>query len=242
MKISILTIFPDLFESFLQSPVIKRGIDKQVCEIEIIDIKNYAHGSFRHIDDSPFGGGAGMVMRCQPIFDALVDKTNESSHKILLSPKGATYNQRKARELSNKEHIVLICGHYEGVDARVEDWVDEQLSIGDYVLTGGELAAEVITDSIVRLLNGVLRDASTVEESHENGLLEYPHYTQPREFNGQSVPEILLSGHKQKIEDWRLTQSLLLTRKLRPDMFEKYKLSEREEKLLKIADEIEKEP
>lgn len=236
MKISILTITPEFFEGFLNTTIVKRAIDKGKCEIEIVDIKSYAHGSFRHIDDSPFGGGRGMVMRCQPIYDALQEISDESSHKILLSPKGITYTQGKARDLSTKEHIVLVCGHYEGVDARVEDWMDEQLSIGDYVLTGGELAAEVITDSIVRLLDGVLREGSATEESHENGLLEYPQYTQPREFKGQSVPDILLSGHKAKIEEWRLTQSLLLTRKHRPDMFENYDLSDKEKKLLEKAD------
>lgn len=236
MKISILTITPEFFDGFLNTTIVKRAIDKGKCEIEIVDIKSYAHGSFRHIDDSPFGGGRGMVMRCQPIYDALQEISDESSHKILLSPKGITYTQGKARDLSTKEHIVLVCGHYEGVDARVEDWMDEQLSIGDYVLTGGELAAEVITDSIVRLLDGVLREGSATEESHENGLLEYPQYTQPREFKGQSVPDILLSGHKAKIEEWRLTQSLLLTRKHRPDMFENYDLSDKEKKLLEKAD------
>ncbi len=236
MKISVLTIFPEFFESFLKLPVIRRGIDKGACDIEIVDIKNFAHGSFRHIDDSPFGGGPGMVMRCQPIFDALNSVCSERSYKILLSPKGKTYSQSKARELAQTDHIVLVCGHYEGVDARVEEWMDEQLSIGDYVLTGGEIAAQVIVDSIVRLLNGVLRDGSTTEESHENGLLEYPQYTQPREFNGQSVPEVLLSGHKAKIDDWRLTQSLLLTRELRPDMFESYELNNREKKLLEAAE------
>ena len=236
MKISILTITPEFFEGFLNTTIVKRAYDKKVCEIEIIDIKNFAHGSFRHIDDSPFGGGKGMVMRCQPIFDALQSVCNEISHKILLSPKGKTYNQAKARELSKMEHIVLICGHYEGVDARVEEWIDEQVSIGDYVLTGGELAAEVITDSIVRLLDGVLREGSATEESHENGLLEYPQYTQPREFQGLKVPDVLLSGHKAKIDDWRLTQSLILTRKHRPDMFEKYELDKKEKKLLEEYD------
>lgn len=233
MKISILTIVPEFFESFLQSHVIKRGIEKGQCEIEIIDIKAFANGCFRQIDDSPFGGGRGMIMRCKPIFDALQSVCGDDSHKILLSPKGSTYNQPKARELAHLNHVVLVCGHYEGIDARVETMVDEQLSIGDYVLTGGELAAQVITDSIVRLLDGVLREGSASDESHENGLLEYPQYTQPREFNGMTVPEVLLSGHKAKIEDWRLTQSLLLTQKYRPDMFEKYELSDREKKLLK---------
>lgn len=232
MKISILTAFPEFFDSFLRSPVIKRAVDKKICEIDITDIKDFAHGSFRHIDDSPFGGGPGMIMRCQPIADALRSVRPENSYKILLSPKGKRYDQHHARELCKMEHIVLICGHYEGVDARVETIADEQLSLGDYVMTGGEIAAEAVTDSVVRLLDGVLRDSSTVEESHENGLLEYPQYTQPRVFEGKAVPDVLLSGNHQKIEEWRLLQSLLLTRELRPDMSERYKLSDREKKLL----------
>ena len=221
MKISILTITPEFFEGFLNTTIVKRAYDKKVCEIEIVDIKNFAHGSFRHIDDSPFGGGKGMVMRCQPIFDALQSVCNEISHKILLSPKGKTYNQAKARELSKMEHIVLICGHYEGVDARVEEWIDEQVSIGDYVLTGGELAAEVITDSIVRLLDGVLREGSATEESHENGLLEYPQYTRPPVFNGKEVPEVLLSGNHARIAKWREEKAIEVTRQKRPDLLEK---------------------
>lgn len=239
MKISILTIFPELFESFLKSPIIKRAIQKEICAIEIIDIKDFAHGSFRHIDDSPFGGGVGMIMRCQPIFDALTSCDGGNALKIMLSPKGKRYDRQTARRLSEIEHIILICGHYEGIDARVEQVVDEQISLGDFVLSGGEIAAEAIVDSIVRLLPGVLRKASTVEESHENGLLEYPQYTQPREYNGMKVPKVLLSGDRKKIEDWQLTQSLLLTRSLRPDMFEKHHLSKREEELLKKADMTE---
>lgn len=239
MKITILTIVPEHFESFLKSPIIKRAIQKELCEIEIIDIKSFAHGSFRHIDDSPFGGGVGMIMRCQPILDAISASDGGNALKIMLSPKGKRYDQQTARRLSSIEHIILICGHYEGIDARVEDAVDEQISLGDFVLSGGEIAAEAVVDSIVRLLPGVLRNASTVEESHENGLLEYPQYTQPREYNGMKVPEVLLSGDRKRIEDWQLTQSLLLTRSLRPDMFEKYHLSEREEKLLKKADMTE---
>ena len=237
MKISILTIFPEFCDSFLSSPVIKRAVDKEICNIEIVDIKNYARGSFRHIDDSPFGGGPGMIMRCQPIADALHAVCTDNSHKILLSPKGKKYDQRRARELSQTEHIVLVCGHYEGVDARIEHMVDEQLSLGDYILTGGEIAAQAVTDSVLRLLGGVLRDTATAEESHENGLLEYPQYTRPAVFEGESVPEILLSGNRKRIEDWRLTQSLLLTRELRPDLFAKYKLSEREQELIEKADQ-----
>ncbi len=232
MKITVLTLFPEFFDSFLNMPIIKRAEQKGVCEIEIIDIKKYATGSFRHIDDSPFGGGVGMIMRCQPVFDAL-NAVAGGGFKILLSPKGSVYNQKKARELSRCEHIVLICGHYEGIDARVETVVDEQLSIGDFVLTGGEIAAETVIDSVVRLLDGILRKGSADDESHETGLLEYPQYTQPREYNGMKVPEILLSGDRKKISEWQRVQSLRLTEKYRHDMYEKYNLSEYEKKLLK---------
>lgn len=232
MKISILTIFPEFFDSFLASPIIKRARQKGIADIEIVDIREFANGSFRHIDDSPFGGGVGMIMRCGPIIDALHAVKNENSHKILLSPKGRKYDQKCARELSQKEHIILICGHYEGVDARVEKHIDEQLSIGDYVLTGGEIAATAVTDSVIRLLNGVLRDGATFEESHENGLLEYSQYTRPADYEGDCVPEVLLSGNQKEIDKWRLKQSLLLTREHRPDMFEKYSLSNDELDLL----------
>ena len=237
MKITILTMFPDFFESFLKLPVTRRVIEKGEAEVEVVDIKTFAPGSFRNIDDSPYGGGPGMILRCQPVLDALSAVKGEKTHTVLLSPKGGVYDQKRAREFSEKEHIVLICGHYEGVDARVERYVDEQLSIGDYVLTGGELAAVVIADSILRLLKGALREGSAQDESHENGLLEYPQYTRPAVYNGDAVPDVLLSGNQKAIDEWRLTQSLLLTREHRPDLFAAYPLTEKEKKLLRQADE-----
>lgn len=261
MIISVLTIMPELFGSFLQAPVIARAIRKGALEVEIIDIRDYAPGSFRHIDDSPFGGGAGMVMRCQPVLDALRacknrDNTactdiiqNEESgaftaaaekkdiRTVILSPAGTPYTQKKARRFSQTDHLILICGHYEGMDARIYPHADEQISIGDYVLTGGELAAQVIIDSVARLLPGSLRDASTQEESFENGLLEYPQYTQPAVYEGEAVPEVLRSGNHEKIRQWRLQQSLLLTRSMRPDLFEARRLTEEERALLAQADQ-----
>ena len=235
MKLSILTIFPELFESFLSSPIIKRAQEKGVAQIEIVDIKNFSGGSFRHIDDSPFGGGVGMIMRCGPILDALESVKSDGSLSLLFSPKGRRYEQSVAREYSRREHIIMICGHYEGVDARVEKHVDELISVGDYVLTGGELPAMTVVDSVVRLLDGVLRDGSADDESHENGLLEYPQYTRPADYKGERVPEVLLSGHDRNISDWRRQQSLLITRENRPDMFEKYDLTENDKKLLDLA-------
>ncbi|MBR5559720.1 MAG: tRNA (guanosine(37)-N1)-methyltransferase TrmD [Oscillospiraceae bacterium] len=237
MKISVLTIFPESFESFLATPVVKRAIDKGLAEIEIVDLREYAGGSFRHIDDSPYGGGPGMIMRCQPILDALAAARTQQSHAVMLSPKGRRYDQKCARRYAAMDHIILLCGHYEGIDARVESHFDEQLSLGDYILTGGELAAQVVIDSVVRLLKGALRETATTDESHENGLLEYPQYTHPAVYEGEAVPEVLLSGNHKAIEDWRRTQALLITRQNRPDLFEAYPLSNHDKELLKTADQ-----
>jgi tRNA (guanine37-N1)-methyltransferase len=236
MKISILTMFPELFDSFFKLPLVDRAVKKGIVTIDIIDIKPYAGGSFRHIDDSPCGGGVGMILRFDTIMKALeaVKKAekSDSNRVILLSPKGQVYSQRKARELVAQENLVLICGHYEGVDRRVENHVDEMISIGDYILSGGETAAEVIVDSIVRLLDGVIRQGATKEESHENVLLEYPQYTKPVEYLGERVPDILLSGNHGAIDKWRHIEALKDTKRLRPDLFEKYPLSEEERKAL----------
>lgn len=229
-------MFPELFDSFFKLPLVDRAVKKGIVTIDIIDIKPYAGGSFRHIDDSPCGGGVGMILRFDTIMKALeaVKKAekSDSNRVILLSPKGQVYSQRKARELVAQENLVLICGHYEGVDRRVENHVDEMISIGDYILSGGETAAEVIVDSIVRLLDGVIRQGATKEESHENVLLEYPQYTKPVEYLGERVPDILLSGNHGAIDKWRHIEALKDTKRLRPDLFEKYPLSEEERKAL----------
>lgn len=240
MKITILTMFPEFFESFMGMPLTKRALSKGSAEIEIVDIKNFAGGSFRHIDDSPYGGGKGMIIRCQPVLSALESVRQNNSLSILMSPKGEVFSQKKARELSLKEHIIFVCGHYEGIDARAEKYIDTQLSIGDYVLSGGEAASLIVMDSIIRLLDGVLRQGSADTETHENGLLEYPQYTRPADYMGDRVPQVLLSGNQKKIEEWQKTQSLLLTKKHRPDMFEKYNLSKEEERLLEKAGAFEK--
>ncbi len=237
MKITILTIFPEMFRDFLATSIVSRAIARGIAEIEIRDIRDYAYGSYRHVDDSPFGGGAGMVMKCQPVLDALEAVRTPQSHTVLMSPAGKVYDQKKAHEYAALDHLILICGHYEGVDARIQKHTDELISIGDYVLTGGELAAMVISDSVVRLLDGVIRAESTSEESHENGLLEYPQYTKPADYKGDRVPDVLLSGHHENIRKWRLKQSLKLTRECRPDLFEKYELNEEEKKLLEEPDE-----
>lgn len=237
MKITILTIFPDMFHDFLNTSIISRSIQKGLVEFEIVDIRDYAPGSYRHVDDSPFGGGAGMVMKCQPVLDALEAVKTEGCRSVLMSPAGQPYTQKKAHEYAVLDHLILLCGHYEGLDERINHHMDELVSIGDYVLTGGELASMVISDSVVRLLKGAIRDESTDEESHENGLLEYPQYTKPADYKGEKVPEILLSGHHENIRKWRLKQSLKLTRERRPDLFAKHELTKEEEKLLRELDE-----
>ncbi len=243
MKITILTLFPEMFDGFMTNSIIKRAIAKGVVTINIANIRDYTEDKYGRVDSAPIGGGAGLIMKCQPIIDCLNANKSDKSHVILLSPRGETYNQQKSRSFAEKfEDIVLICGHYEGVDERVNSYVDEQISIGDYILTGGELGAMVISDSIIRLLDGAISEDSTVEESFENGLLEYPQYTEPYEYNGEKVPDILYSGNHQAIEKWRRKESLRLTRTYRPDLFNKYTLSKSDKKLLDEILENNNEP
>lgn len=221
MRISVLTLFPEYFSSFMQSPITKRAMDKGNLDFETVDIKEFADGSFRAIDDSPYGGGPGMILRVDVIAKALESVKDKDSHTILLSPRGRTFNQAKAHELKDKKHLVFICGHYEGVDERVSDLVDEEISIGDFILTGGEPAAMVICDSVIRLLKGSIRDSSTTEESFETGLLEYPQYTHPLRFLDKVVPNILLSGNDKEIASWRMKQAIISTIDHRPDLFDR---------------------
>ena len=234
MKISILTLFPEFFDGFLTNSIIKRAIAKGKVEIEIINIRDYTEDKYGRVDSAPVGGGAGLIMKCQPVLDCLKAVKKENSHTVLLSPRGKTYNQKRARELATTcEHLILICGHYEGTDERINKYTDELISIGDYILTGGEIGAEIISDSIIRLLDGVIAPESIVDESFENGLLEYPQYTEPQDYEGNVVPEILYSGNHQAIDKWRKKQSLRLTKKYRPDLLESYTFSKEELKLLK---------
>lgn len=236
MKITFLTIFPGLFDSFLTSPVLQRAVKKGVLEVEVIDIRDYSPGSFRHIDDSPFGGGPGMVMRCQPVLDALraVKKELPAGGLVTaaLSPAGAVFSQKTAHRYAGLGHLILICGHYEGMDERIFRHVDEEVSIGDFILTGGELAAMAVADAVIRLLPGAIRAESTGEESFENGLLEYPQYTQPAVYEGESVPDVLLSGNHEKIRKWRLRESLRKTFLKRPDLLSDRIFTDEEKDLL----------
>lgn len=242
MKIDILTLFPEFFSSLINWSIIGRAYEENKVAINSINIRGFSQNKHKKVDDYPFGGGSGMVMKPEPIFDAINSVKNENSRIIYLSPQGRKFNQELANELSKEEHLVLLCGHYEGIDNRIIDhYVDEEISIGDFVLTGGEIPAMIIIDAVVRLLPGVLRsDESFIEESHYNGLLEYPQYTRPREFNGYSVPDILLSGNHQKIEDWRKEEALKATLLKRPDLLEKKILSKEEKVILsKIKNDLE---
>lgn len=220
IKIDILTLFPNFFEGFLNESIIKRAIAKKIVEINIINFRKYSPLPNKQVDDTPYGGGAGMLLRCEPIFLALDALRTKDSHVVLLSPEGATYNELKAKELREYKHLIIICGHYEGFDERIKSVVDEIISIGDYILTGGEIAAMAITDSVVRLIPGVINAESLLSESFNNNLLDYPQYTKPAEYRGLKVPEILLSGHHQNIAEYRKVEQIKKTKELRPDLME----------------------
>ena len=221
MKIDILTLFPGMFEGFKSESIIKRAIEDKKVEINTINFRDFAKNKHKKVDDTPYGGGNGMVLMCQPIFDAVESVKKENSKVILLSPQGTPYNQEKAYELSKEEHLIFICGHYEGFDERIKTICDEEISIGDYVLTGGELPSMVITDSIVRLIPGVIEELSHKNESFNDNLLDYPTYTKPRNYKGIKVPEVLLSGDHKKIDEWRNDERLKVTKEKRPDLLTK---------------------
>ncbi len=227
MKFDVLTLFPETFELVMKESIIGRAQEKGLVEVNAIDIRDYTKDKHRKVDDYPFGGGNGMVMMCQPVFDAFRSVTaglDTRPRVIYMSPQGRVLTQKMAVELSKEEHLILLCGHYEGIDERIiEELVDEEISIGDYVLTGGELPAMVLIDCVSRLIPGVLSsEGSFSDESHFNGLLEYPQYTRPAEYEGRPVPEILLSGHHANIQKWRTEQSHERTRKKRPDLYDEY--------------------
>lgn len=239
MKITILTLFPEMFDGFLTNSIIKRAIGKKIVKVNIVNIRDFTNDKYGRVDTPPIGGGAGLIMKCQPIVDAL-KKT--SGKKILLSPRGEQYSQKKAKVLAKEQEIVLLCGHYEGIDERVNNYVDEMISIGDFVLTGGEIGAMAIADSVIRLLDGAITDISLDEESFEDNLLEYPQYTEPREFEGHKVPDILYTGNHTAIEKYRRKESLKITREKRPDLFKKHELSKQDKKLLQEIDSGDEEP
>ena len=212
MQIDILTLFPEMFKGFLTESIIKRAIEDEKVKINIINFRDYTSDPHGKVDDTPFGGGAGMVLSIEPIYNALMDIKTDDSHIILLTPGGKTFNEKKAKELKEKKHIILICGHYEGFDYRITNLVDEQISIGNFVLTGGELPAMMISDAIIRLIDGVISKDSLESESFDNELLDYPVYTKPRNFKGMEVPDVLLSGDHAKINSYRESERIRLTK------------------------------
>ena len=234
MKIDILTLFPDMFDIFNHS-IIGRAKEKGILEITAINIRDYTLDKHKKVDDYPYGGGAGMVMAPQPIIDTITHvKKNNKGKVIFLGPRGKKFNHQCAKKLAKEQELIFICGHYEGIDERAYEYIDEEYSIGDFILTGGEMAAIPIIDSVCRLIPGVLnKNESFEEESFSNGLLEYPQYTRPPVYNDKAVPEILLSGNHEKIRLWRKKQSLMITKQKRPDLFEKYELTKEDRRLLK---------
>ena len=218
MKFDVLTLFPDMFKS-LEESVIGKAIEKKLIEINLINIRDFSKDKHKKVDDTPYGGGAGMVMKPDVVYDAYLSVKDEKAKVIYLTPQGNVLNQEKVKQLSKNEHLILLCGHYEGIDQRVlDEIVDEEISIGDYVLTGGELPAMVLIDSVSRYIKGVLSEDSTKEESFSNNLLEYPQYTRPEEFRGRKVPDVLISGHHENIKKWRAEKALEVTKNKRPDL------------------------
>lgn len=233
MRIDVLSLFPSMFEGIFGESILKKAYEKEAVSYNVINFREYADNKHNQVDDYPYGGGAGMVLKPQPIFDAVDALKNEQQSKprvILMCPQGERYTQQKAEELAKEEHLVFICGHYEGYDERIrEHVVTDEISIGDYVLTGGELGAMVVIDSVVRLLPGVLgNEDSPIQDSFSSGLLEHPHYTRPSDFRGMKVPDELISGNHRLIDEWREKESLRRTFERRPDLLESYTLTDRQ--------------
>ncbi len=218
MKIDILSLFPNMFEGVFQESIIKRAKDLELVEINIHNFRDFSKDIHLKVDDTPFGGGAGMVLACEPIFDCIESIRTPDSIVIMLTPDGKVYNQKIAMELSHKKHLILLCGHYEGFDERIKSICNMFISVGDYILTGGEIPSMILVDSIVRLLDGVITKDSLESESFNNNLLDYPTYTKPRNFRGMEVPSILLSGDHKKIAEWRIQEQIKKTQELRPDL------------------------
>ena len=219
MRIDILTLFPNMFENIFQESILKRAIELGKVDIHLVNFRDYTEDPHHKVDDTPYGGGAGMVLMCQPIFDCVESLRGENTKVILLTPSGEVYHQKMAYDLSKEEHLILICGHYEGFDERIKSICDLEISIGDYVLTGGEIPAMVLVDSITRLLPGVIKEESYVEDSFTSTLLDYPTYTKPRVYKGMEVPEVLISGDHKKIDEYREKESIRITKEKRPDLY-----------------------
>lgn len=242
MNITVLTLFPEMFTGFLSNSIIKRAIGKGLVKIDIVDIRAFAMNKDGRVDAPPVGGGAGLIMKCPPLIAAIEKCARPGTRKILLSPRGRIFDQKKARKLAKRSSLLFIAGHYEGIDERVRACVDEEISLGDFIMTGGEPAAVAMIDAIVRLLPGAITAESLDEESFTKGLLEYPQYAEPYDWEGRKVPLILYSGHHEAIAKYRQKEALVLTRTRRPDLFRKYHLTPADEKLLEEHDAGIEEP
>lgn len=240
MRIKVLSLFPKMFDGILNESIIKRAIDDKKVNIDVIDLRSYSKDKHNKVDDTIYGGGAGMLIKCEPVFDAIDDLKTKNTKVIMLSPDGVKYNQEKAYELSKEKNIILLCGHYEGFDERINTVVDEKISIGDYVLTGGEIPAMAIIDSVTRLLPGVINEESHLNDSFNNDLLDYPQYTKPQEYRGMKVPDVLLSGDHKKIDEWRREEQIKKTKKQRPDLLKESEEEKTSDEYL-IKTEEEKE-
>lgn len=224
MRIDVLTLFPRMFDNFLEETIVGRAVREKIVDINIIDFREFSNNKHMKVDDTPFGGGAGMVLRVQPVYDALKSiEGHEDALKIMMTPQGSVLKQDMLADYKELDHVIVLCGHYEGFDERIRTYFDLEISIGDFVLTGGEIASMVLIDGLVRLLPDALnKEESHLNDSFQDGLLEHPHYTRPREFDGMDVPEVLFSGHHKKIEDWRLEESLKRTKERRKDLYDAY--------------------
>ena len=239
MRIKVLSLFPKMFDGILNESIIKRAIDDKKVNIDVIDLRSYSKDKHNKVDDTIYGGGAGMLIKCEPVFDAIDDLKTKNTKVIMLSPDGVKYNQEKAYELSKEKNIILLCGHYEGFDERINTVVDEKISIGDYVLTGGEIPAMAIIDSVTRLLPGVINEESHLNDSFNNDLLDYPQYTKPQEYRGMKVPDVLLSGDHKKIDEWRREEQIKKTKKQRPDLLKESEEEALDEDLPKTEEILE---
>lgn len=218
MKITFVTLFPNYFDAFINESIVKKAIDKNLIEINVVDFRDYAEDKHKKVDDEVYGGGQGMLLKVEPIYKAIKDL---SGKKILMTPQGKVFNQKKAYEFSKEKELVIISGRYEGFDERVINFIDEEISLGDFVLTGGELPSMVVADSVIRLIKGVIKEESHLNDSFSDGLLDYPQYTRPRSFQGLDVPEVLLNGNHAEINKWREEQKIMKTKKNRPDLLER---------------------
>ncbi len=233
MKITFLTLFPEFFDKFKETSIINKAIKKNIVDLETVNIRNYSKDKNKRVDDTTIGGGPGLILKCDVLIEAIKDLKKQNTKVVFLSSKGNVYNQKKARQLANSNNdLVLLCGHYEGIDERVLDYVDEEICIGDYILTGGEIPAMAVADSIIRLLDGTITEQSHLEESFENGLLEHPQYTLPRTYENKDIPQILLTGNHEAIRKWRLKESIKSTLIKRPDLLKEYKFNREELDLL----------